>query len=94
MYWGEIWEMSDEDIPGQDDNVNSHVEFLKLHYIFKSAVVYCVASYSKTQTVGDASGKVNWMLNNMNFRLSSAHMGNGTPLQYSCLENPMDRGAW
>ena len=20
--------------------------------------------------------------------------GNGTPLQYSCLENPIDRGAW
>ena len=20
--------------------------------------------------------------------------GNGTPLQYSCLENPMDKGAW
>ena len=20
--------------------------------------------------------------------------GNGTPLQYSCMENPMDRGAW
>ena len=20
--------------------------------------------------------------------------GNGTPFQYSCLENPMDRGAW
>ena len=20
--------------------------------------------------------------------------GNGTPLQYSCLANPMDRGAW
>ena len=20
--------------------------------------------------------------------------GNGTPLQYSCLEDPMDRGAW
>ena len=20
--------------------------------------------------------------------------GNGTPLQYSCLENPVDRGAW
>ena len=20
--------------------------------------------------------------------------GNGTPLQHSCLENPMDRGAW
>ena len=22
------------------------------------------------------------------------HICNGTPLQYSCLENPMDRGAW
>ena len=21
-------------------------------------------------------------------------LSNGTPLQYSCLENPMDRGAW
>ena len=21
-------------------------------------------------------------------------ISNGTPLQYSCLENPMDRGAW
>ena len=26
--------------------------------------------------------------------LHSAYEGNGTPLQYSCLENPMDRGAW
>ena len=29
-------------------------------------------------------------------RLNVPHFGegNGTPLQYSCLENPMDRGAW
>ena len=31
-------------------------------------------------------------------QLHSSHMlvgeGNGTPLQYSCLENPIDRGAW
>ena len=25
---------------------------------------------------------------------SSPGVGNGTPLQYSCLENPTDRGAW
>ena len=25
---------------------------------------------------------------------SPAGEGNGKPLQYSCLENPMDRGAW
>ena len=24
----------------------------------------------------------------------SAGKGNGSPLQYYCLENPMDRGAW
>ena len=24
----------------------------------------------------------------------SAGEGNGNPLQYSCLENPIDRGAW
>ena len=24
----------------------------------------------------------------------SSEEGNGNPLQYSCLENPMDRGAW
>ena len=24
----------------------------------------------------------------------TAGEGNGTPLQYSCLENPMNRGAW
>ena len=24
----------------------------------------------------------------------SPGVGNGNPLQYSCLENPMDKGAW
>ena len=28
------------------------------------------------------------------FLWSSSEEGNGTPLQYSCLENPMDGGAW
>ena len=31
---------------------------------------------------------------NLTVYLSRAGEGNGTPLQYSCLENPMDRGAW
>ena len=26
--------------------------------------------------------------------VGSTGEGNGNPLQYSCLENPMDRGAW
>ena len=31
-----------------------------------------------------------------NYQSLSCHLGegNGNPLQYSCLENPMDRGAW
>ena len=28
------------------------------------------------------------------FLVCSIGEGNGTPLQYSCLENPMDKGAW
>ena len=28
------------------------------------------------------------------FNRSVCGEGNGTPLQYSCLENPMDRGPW
>ena len=38
-------------------------------------------------------GKVMSLLFNMLSRLVIGE-GNGTPLQYSCLENPMDRGAW
>ena len=34
-----------------------------------------------------------FMQNNMFLRTLSGE-GNGTPLQYSCLENPMDGGAW
>ena len=33
-------------------------------------------------------GKIYWNLH------SVGREGNGTPLQYSCLENPMDGGAW
>ena len=29
-----------------------------------------------------------------NLTMSLAREGNGTPLQYSCLENPVDGGAW
>ena len=29
-----------------------------------------------------------------NVLVSDVGEGNGTPLQYSCLENPMDGGAW
>ena len=35
-------------------------------------------------------------LESLHYRLLVTHHGegDGTPLQYSCLENPMDGGAW
>ena len=32
--------------------------------------------------------------NDLKFMVWNRRKGNGTPLQYSCLENPMDGGAW
>ena len=39
--------------------------------------------------------EMNNTLEGINSRIMEADgEGNGTPLQYSCLENPMDGGAW
>ena len=42
---------------------------------------YRISSMQSVLNVMDASGEGN-------------REGNGTPLQHSCLENPMDGGAW
>ena len=34
------------------------------------------------------------MTERLHFHFHALEEGNGTPLQYSCLENPRDRGAW
>ena len=47
------------------------------------AVIHGVA---RSQTRLSDWTELNWMLH--------IGEGNGNPLQYSCLENPMDRGAW
>ena len=58
------------------------------HNLFKHQwdVCVCAKSLQLCLTLG----------NHMNYSLlvSSVREGNGTPLQYSCLENPMDGGAW
>ena len=40
--------------------------------------------------------KISFLLDNQSLESSreTSREGNGTPLQYSCLENPMDGGAW
>ena len=37
---------------------------------------------------------LNRQIRNCHLALLQSGEGNGTPLQYSCLENPMDGGAW
>ena len=52
---------------------------------------------SKITADGDCSHEIKRRLllgRKVMTNLNSIFEGNGTPLQYSCLENPMDRGAW
>ena len=44
-------------------------------------------------TIPSVVGKMISLLFNMLSKLIIGE-GNGNPLQHSCLENPMDRGAW
>ena len=43
----------------------------------------------RLQSLGSLRVRHDWATS-----LSRIGEGNGTPLQYSCLENPIDRGAW
>ena len=48
--------------------------------------------FMRSQRVGhDWVTELNWT---DDLLMSPLREGNGTPRQYSCLENPMDRGAW
>ena len=48
--------------------------------------VFCLSIYPSKFTA-----MTKWSLSDSNHKFWE---GNGTSLQYSCLENPMDRGAW
>ena len=54
---------------------------------------YMTTGKTKALTRWTFVGKVMLLLFNMLSKLVIRE-GNGTPLQYSCLENPMDGGAW
>ena len=44
--------------------------------------------------MSESSSELSMLLNRTVNLVISIGEGNGTPLQYSCLENPMDGGAW
>ena len=62
--------------------------------LVEDKAVYCHPAYliSKQSTSCEMPG---WMNHKLELSLLGeiSGEGNGTPLQYSCLENPMDRGA-
>ena len=43
---------------------------------------------------GERDGREVQKLGDICIPMADSGEGNGTPLQYSCLENPMDGGAW
>ena len=59
--------------------------------------VYCHPAYL-TYMQSTSCEMPGWMKHKLESRLqgeiSITREGNGNPLRYSCLENPMDRGAW
>ena len=60
-------------------------------HIFITLIKVFTACLTKNGKVLSKISKVVWVLWGY---IASHGEGNGTPLQYSCLENPMDGGAW
>ena len=68
---------------------NALHEMWKGKHIFNITQKLCFPCSSVKESVCNAGdlGSIPWLGR-------SPGEGNGNPLQYSCLENPMDRGAW
>ena len=72
---------------------NEHIQILKFHPGFTVDVIllckFLFGTYSKKLINICLVSLVDLLLSTV-----SCGEGSGTLLQYSCLENPMDRGAW
>ena len=56
----------------------------------------CVIRITKRAELWEDKCGIKWKAGGKHLQggRDSVREGNGTPLQYSCLENPMDGGAW
>ena len=67
------------------------------HLTSRSQGDACIMMSGKVNVVADG-GLTNWgicrSLREKSFARGELGEGNGNPPQYSCLENPMDGGAW
>ena len=53
-----------------------------------------IAEFSKFAVILSAALSQHRLLGFEIAQLEFHHLGNGNPPQYSCLDNPVDRGAW
>ena len=81
---------------------------LKLKFQYFGHLMRSANSLGKTLMLGKIGGRrrrgrqrmrwLNGIIDSMDMNLSTVQEilreGNSSPLQYSCLENPMDGGAW
>ena len=77
-------------------HINTHTWNLaenSTHELIYKAEVETQTYRANIRTPGQGGG-ICWEIGIDKRILLYIEEGNGTPLQHSCLENPMDRGAW
>ena len=61
----------------------------------KEQIIVSIVSIKRNHSLGKSGVKiVNQIFLNLGGLIEKVEEGDGTPLQYSCLENPMDGGVW
>ena len=65
-----------------------------LSRVFSSTVIWKPQFFSTQSSLWSSSHICTWLLWFIALTIHTFGEGNGTPLQYSCLENPMDGGTW
>ena len=73
------------------DKLRQHIKNQRHYFASKCSYRHSYGFSSSQVQTWELDHKEGWVPKNWYFRIM---MSNGTPLQYSCLENPMDGGAW
>ena len=85
--------MSEEALQTSEKRREAKVTGEKERYIHLNSEFQRIARRDKKAFLSDQCKEIQEN-NRMGMARDLFREGNGTPLQYSCLENPMDGGAW
>ena len=70
------------------------VEFWQMLFLHLEMVMEKGMATHSNYCLENSMNRASWRATVYTVLKSWTGGGNGNPLQYSCLENPMDRGAW